>query len=39
VQATKTRPRFDVTGDGEGIVGHAGGVVLAELSDRLGLTR
>jgi len=38
VQATNTRPRFEVTGDGEGIVGHAGAVVLAELSDRLGLT-
>jgi Transposase DDE domain group 1 len=39
VQATNTRARFEVTGDGEGIVGHAGAVVLAELSDRLGLTR
>jgi len=38
VKATNTRPRFEVTGDGEGIVGHAGAVVLAELSDRLGLT-
>jgi hypothetical protein len=38
VQATNTRARFEVTGDGEGIVGHAGAVVLAELSDRLGLT-
>jgi hypothetical protein len=39
VQATNTRPRFEVTGDGEGIVGHAGAVLLAELADRLGLTR
>jgi hypothetical protein len=38
VQATNTRPRLGVTGDGDGIVGHAGAVVLAELSDRLGLT-
>jgi len=38
VQATNTRPRFEVTSDGAGIVGHAGAVVLAELSDRLGLT-
>ena len=38
MKATNTRPRFEVTGDGEGIVGHAGAVVLAELSDRLGLT-
>jgi hypothetical protein len=38
VQATNTRPRFEVSGDGDGIVGHAGAVVLAELSDRLGLT-
>jgi hypothetical protein len=38
VQATRTRPRFDVTCDGEGVVGHAGVALLAELADRLGLT-
>jgi len=42
VQATKpwpvTRPRFEVTCDGEGVVGHAGAALLGELADRLGLT-
>jgi hypothetical protein len=38
VQATNTRARFEVAGDGEGLVGHAGAVDLAELSDRLALT-
>ena len=38
VQATRTRPRFDVTCDGEGVVGHAGAALLGELADRLGLT-
>ena len=37
VQATKPRARFDVTADGEGLVGHVGAVLLAELADRLGL--
>ena len=37
VQATKPRARFDVTADGEGLVGHAGVVLLVELADRLGL--
>jgi Transposase DDE domain group 1 len=39
VQATRTRPRFEVTCDGDGIAGHAGAVLLGELADRLGLTR
>jgi Transposase DDE domain group 1 len=39
VQATKRRPRFDITCDGEGIAGHAGAALLAELADRLGLSR
>jgi Transposase DDE domain group 1 len=38
VQATNTRPRFEVTADGHGICSHAGVVLLAELADRLGLT-
>jgi hypothetical protein len=37
VQATKPRARFDVTADGEGLVGHAGVVLLVGLADRLGL--
>ncbi|HEY5987692.1 MAG TPA: IS1380 family transposase [Streptosporangiaceae bacterium] len=38
MQATNTRPRFEVTADGHGICSHAGVVLLAELADRLGLT-
>jgi hypothetical protein len=38
VQATRTRPRFEVTCDGTGVVGHAGAALLVELADRLGLT-
>jgi Transposase DDE domain group 1 len=38
VQATNTRPRFEVTADAHGICSHAGVVLLAELADRLGLT-
>jgi hypothetical protein len=38
VQATKSRPRFEVVADGEGIVSHVGAALLSELSDRLGLT-
>ncbi len=38
VQATSTRPVFEVTADGDGVVGHAGAALLAELADRLGLT-
>jgi hypothetical protein len=38
VQATRTRPRFEVTCDGDGIAGHAGAALLGELADRLGLT-
>ena len=30
--------KLDVTADGEGLVGHAGGVILRELADRTGLT-
>ena len=37
VQATKPRARFDVTADGDGLVGHAGAALLAKLAERLGL--
>jgi Transposase DDE domain group 1 len=37
VQATKPRARFEVTADGDGLVGHAGAALLAELAERLGL--
>jgi hypothetical protein len=39
VQATKSRPGFEVATDGTGVVGHAGAALLVELADRLGLTR
>jgi len=38
VQATKSRPGFEVATDGTGVVGHAGAALLVELADRLGLT-
>jgi Transposase DDE domain group 1 len=38
VQATKSRPGFEVATDGTGVVGHAGAALLIELADRLGLT-
>src|SRR4029453_6142455 len=38
VQATNSRPRFEVTCDGEAAVGHVGAALLVELADRLGLT-
>ena len=37
VQATKPRARFEVTADGDGLVGHAGAALLAKLAERLGL--
>ncbi len=36
VQAIK-RARVEVTADGDGVVGHAGALLLSELADRLGL--
>jgi Transposase DDE domain group 1 len=39
VQRTKAVARVDVTADGDGIVGHAGALLLVELADRLGLTQ
>ena len=38
VQATKSRPGFEVATDGTGVVGHAGAALLVELADRLELT-
>jgi hypothetical protein len=38
VQRSRTRSRFEVTRDGEGIVSHTGAALLVELADRLGLT-
>ena len=38
MQATKPGPRFEVTTNGVGVVGHAGAGLLVELADRLGLT-
>jgi hypothetical protein len=38
VQRSRTRSRFEVTRDGEGIVSHAGAALLVELADCLGLT-
>jgi hypothetical protein len=39
VQATNSRPGFEVATDGTGVVGHAGAALLVELADRPGLTR
>ena len=39
VKGTKARPRVDITADGDGIVGHAGALLLVELADRLGFTQ
>jgi hypothetical protein len=38
VQATNTRPRFEVVADGQGVCSHVGAALLGELADRLGLT-
>jgi hypothetical protein len=38
VQATNTRPRFEVVADGQGVCSHVGAALLGELSDQLGLT-
>jgi Transposase DDE domain group 1 len=38
VQATRSRPRFEVVADGQGICSHVGAALLSELSDRLGPT-
>ncbi|WP_442930928.1 IS1380 family transposase [Micromonospora sp. NBC_00389] len=38
MKATGTRPKIMVTGDGRGVVGHAGARLLADLADTTGLT-
>ena len=38
MQATNTRPRFEVVADGQGVCSHVGAALLGELSDQLGLT-
>jgi hypothetical protein len=38
VKATATRPKIIVTGDGRGLVGHAGARLLADLADVTGVT-
>jgi hypothetical protein len=38
VKTTRTRPKITVTGDGRGVVGHAGARLLADLADATGLT-
>jgi Transposase DDE domain group 1 len=38
VQATNSRPRFEVVADGQGVCNHVGAALLGELADRLGLT-
>jgi len=38
VKGTKAVPPVDITADGDGIVGHAGALLLVELAGRLGLT-
>lgn len=37
VKPNTGRPGIEVTGDGSGIVGHAGGLLLVELAERVGL--
>ena len=38
VQRTSTRPKIVVTANGRGVVGHAGGRLLADLADATGLS-
>ena len=38
MKVTATRPKITVTGDGRGVVGHAGARLLADLADTTGLT-
>lgn len=38
MNATQAARRVKVTGDGKGVVGHAGALLIAELADRVGLT-
>jgi hypothetical protein len=38
MQRTFSRPKIVVSGDGRGVVGHAGTRLLADLADATGLT-
>ena len=38
VNRNQRRPRLKVSGDGRGVVGHAGARLLSDLADRVGLT-
>ncbi len=38
MKATGTRPKITVSGDGRGVVGHAGARLLADVADATGLT-
>ena len=38
MQTTASRPKLVVSGDGRGVVGHAGARLLADLADATGLT-
>ena len=38
VKATGTRPKIIVSGDGRGVVGHAGARLLADVAEATGLT-
>jgi hypothetical protein len=38
MDATRAARRVKVTGDGKGVAGHAGALLIAELADRVGLT-
>src|SRR4051794_26023296 len=38
MKATGTRPKITVSGDGRGVVGHAGARLLADVAETTGLT-
>ncbi len=38
MNVTRATRRVKVTGDGKGVAGHAGALLIAELADRVGLT-
>ncbi len=38
MKATGTRPKITVSADGQGVVGHAGARLLADVADATGLT-
>jgi len=38
MNVTRAARRVKVTGDGKGVAGHAGALLIAELTDRVGLT-